>query len=217
MIDPLSDAAFSDLSGQGPAEADKNLRVDFFYDEIPDPKKTEEMGRQMFRSVEMCSIRIPGDKDNQVVGRVEKMTPDPRRRFPVDYARFKAGEKAQYEGTPLREWGVLDRATVKSYEAVDVHTVEQLAGMSDVICQQYRGSVADRQKARDWLDKARGLEPVAQARAENAALKAQIEALTEAVKALGGKVPEAPAPKRLGRPRGSKNKPKNGAAASPTE
>lgn len=206
MIDPLSDAAFSDLSHQGISDDDRRLHVTFFYEEVPDAKRTAEMGRPMFKSVEMCAIRIPGDKDNQVIDRVAKMDPDPRQRFPGQYARFKAGEKVQIEGTLLREWGFISPAEAKSYEAVDIYTVEQLAGLSDSTCQQYRGSLADRQKARDFLEKAKGLEPVAQARAENAALRSEIEALREAVKALGGKVPDAPAPsaipepKRRGRP-----------------
>jgi hypothetical protein len=189
VFDPLSDAAFTDLASQGIADEDKRLHVSFFYEEVPDAKKTEEMGRPMFKSVEMCSIKAPGDRD-VVVERVTKMQPDPRQRFPGHYARFKAGQAVQVEGTLLREWGVLDRATAKSYEAIDIYTVEQLAGLSDGNCQQHRGSMADRQKARDWLDKAKGLEPVAQARAENAKLRAEIEALKEAIEAMGGKVPE---------------------------
>jgi hypothetical protein len=204
VLDPLSDAAFTDLTAQSASEADKGLRVTFFYEEVPDVKRTEEMGRPIFKSVEMCEIRIPLDKDNVTVERVEK-NPDLRRRFPGQYARFKAGETVQIEGSLLRQWGLITPAEAKSYEAVDVFTVEQLAGLSDAQCQRYRGSLADRQKAKDFLDKAKGLEPVAQARAENAALRAEIEALREAIAALGGKVPEpppaaeAPKPKR-GRP-----------------
>jgi hypothetical protein len=214
VFDPLSDAAFSDLSKQGISDADRQLHVTFFYEEIPDPKKTEEMGRPIFKSVEMCSIKAPGDKDNIVVERVARMQPDPRMRFPAQYARFKAGEKVQIEGTLLRQWGLITPAEAKSYEAVDVYTVEQLAGLSDSICQQYRGSLADRQKARDFLDQAKGLEPAAAARAENQRLRSEIEALREAIASLGGKVPDAPpvstiaAPKRRGRPPGSKNTPK---------
>jgi hypothetical protein len=197
--DPLSDAAFDDLSSQGLADADRNLAVDFFREEIPDPKKTEEMGRPMFRTVEMCSIRVRGTQDT-VVGRVDKMQPDPRKRFRRKYEDWKTDKGVEVEGTLLREWGFMDRATAKSYEALDILTVEQLAGLSDAVCQEHRGSLADRQKARDFLDKAKGLEPVAQARAENAALKAQIEALREAIQSMGGTVPDAPAPKRRGRP-----------------
>lgn len=211
MFDPLSDAAFSDLSRQGLSDEDKRLHVQFFYEEIPDAKKTAEMGRPIFKSVEMCEIRIPGDKDNVTVERVSRMQPDPRLRFPGQYARHKAGEAVQIEGTLLRQWGLITPAEAKSYEAIDVYTVEQLAGMSDATCQKHRGVLADRQKAKDWLDKAKGLEPVAQARSENERLRAENEALREAVAELGGNVPEPREPKRRGRPPGSKNKP---AAAS---
>jgi hypothetical protein len=199
-VDPLSDAAFEDLNAQRTSEADRGLRVEFFYDEIPDAKKTEEMGRPMFRSVEMCSIKIPGDKDNQVVGRVEKMNPDPRKRFAALYRNWKAnGENKQVEGTLLRQWGLITPAEAKSYEAVEIFTVEQLAALSDATCQQYRGSVADRQKALDFLAQAKGLEPAAKARAENTALRAELDALKEQVAAMAGGTP-LDAPKRRGRP-----------------
>lgn len=194
-LNPLSDAAFDDLSQQRLSDGDRQLHVSFFHEEIPDPKLTLEMGRQMYRTVEMCSIRRPGDRDVRI-DRVEKMRPDPRLRFPLHYARFKAGEKVQVKGTLLREWGVIDRATAKSYEAVDIHTVEQLAGLSDTVCQQYRGSLADRQKARDWLDQVKGLEPVAKARAEAEELRAQVQALREQLEEQGHEIEKLTAPAR---------------------
>jgi hypothetical protein len=187
MTDPLSDAAFSDLlDSQAIAVEDQRLHVTFFYDEWKDEAATAREGRPIFKSVEMCEIRIPGDKDNIRIDRVSKMHPDPRERFPVQYAKFKAGEKVQISGTLLREGGPLDRATAKGYEALDVYTVEQLASVSDQVCQQHRGMVADRQKARDWLETAKGQAPVAAARAEAEKLRAEVRALREQIADLGG-------------------------------
>jgi hypothetical protein len=207
--DPLSDAAFTDMTGMDVSDEDKKLRVRFYNDEIKDEAASVKEGRPIYKSVEMVEIRIPGDKDNVAVGRVSKMDPDPRERFPGAYAKFKRGDAVQVVGTPLRRWGLMEPVEARGYEDLGILTVEHLAGMSDSICQQYRGSVADRQKARDFLEMAKGQAPVAAARAENAALRSEIEVLREAIAALGGKVPdapapsavvEAPAPKRRGRP-----------------
>ena len=204
MSDPLSAEAFSQAYqfSQDPAAGDRAAQVTFSYEEFPDEKASAEAGRPIFKSVEMCEIRIPGEKENIVVQRIKDgMDNDPRQRFPGTYARWKKNETQQVVGTPLRRWGLMEPAEARGYEDMGVVTVEQLASMSDQLCQQYRGSVADRQKARDFLEQSRGLEPVAQARAEIERQAAEIEALKEAIASLGGKVPEAaPAPKRRGRP-----------------
>lgn len=200
MIDPLSDAAFEDLNAVG-SDEEKKLRVTFFNDEIKDDASTAKEGRPIYRTVEMCEIRIPGDRDNIVVGRVTKMSPDPRERFPAAYARFQRKQSVQVVGTPLRKWGLIETTEARSYEDLGIVTVEQLAELSDANCQQLRGSLADRQKARDFLAQAKGQAPVAAARAELAAAKSEIEALKEQIAALGGKVQPTPeAPKRRGRP-----------------
>lgn len=185
---------------QNQAEGDRHVAATFFWEEIIDEAASEKEGRPIYQSVEMCEIRVPGDKDNVIRDRVKYMRPDPRKRFPQQYARFKAGEKVQVVGTLLVEWGLIDRATAKSYAAVGIHTVEQLAGLADSNTQGLRGSVADRQKARDFLAMAAGQAPIAQARAENEKLRAEIEALREMVEGMKGGGEVEP-PKRRGRPR----------------
>jgi hypothetical protein len=145
--------------------------------------KIQGAGRPIFKQVEMCEIRY-GDKDNVVRDRVKSMHPDPRERFPGQYARFKAGEKTQIVGTLLREWGLIDRSMSKSYEAVGIFTVEQLAGLSDVNAQELRGSLADRQKAKDFLEMAKGHAPVAQARADLDRAQNEIRALRDELDAM---------------------------------
>jgi hypothetical protein len=214
VIDPLSNAAFAEAFDlqQNPEVADRRLHVHFYTDEVLDERATngwtetvdgkevrhQGAGRPIYKSVEMCEIHY-GDKDNIVIDRVKSMHPDPRSRFPQQYARFKAGDKVQIVGTLLRKWGVIDPAEAKSYEAVNIHTVEQLAGLSDSTCQQYRGSLAHRQMARDWLATAAGHAPTAEARAENQKLREEIQALRDAIAEMkGGDVSE---PKKIGRPR----------------
>jgi hypothetical protein len=204
VFDPLSDAAFVDLSSAAAvSDEERKLRVRFFKDEIKDVAATAKEGRPIYKSVEMVEIKIPGDKDNVVVRRVTAMDCE---RFPGAYAKFRRGDAVQVVGTPLRNWGLMEPADARGYEDAGILTVEQLAGLSDATCQKHRGSLADRQKARDFLEMAKGLAPVAAARAETEALRAQVEALREQIAALGGKVQDAPPVKRRGRPPGTKNK-----------
>ena len=202
QIDPLSPMAFAQAyeAQQNPDAADRGLRVTFFLDEVLDEAATTEAGRPIHKSVEMCEIKY-GDKDNVVVDRVKYMKPDPRQRFPVQWAKFKAGEKEQVVGTLLRKWGLIETALAKDYEAIGIMTVEQLAGLSDELCKRYRGSIADRQKARDFLAMADGQAPIAAARAEIEALREEIRALRDG----GAQGMPAVAPietkRRPGRPR----------------
>lgn len=188
--DPLGVDAFQQAYEfqQNPGAGDRTLNVRFFLDEILDEAASEKEGRPIYRSVEMCEIRY-GDKDNVVTDRVKYMHPDPRRRFPDQWARFKAGEATQVVGTLLRQWGLIPAADAKGYEALGIMTVEQLAGLNDTNAQQIRGSIADRQKARDFLAMAAGQAPVAQARAENEALRKEVQALRDMVESLGARPP----------------------------
>jgi hypothetical protein len=190
MQDPLSADAFSTAYKfqQDPEAGDKSLNVRFFLDEMKDEAKSKKQGRPIFKSVEMCEIRY-GDKDNIVTDRVKYMHPDPRRRFAAQYARFKAGEETQVEGTLLRQWGLITSAEAKGYEAVGIVTVEQLAGLADTQAQTLRGSIADRQKARDFLQMAAGQAPITQARAENERLRLELEALKDMVREMRGEAP----------------------------
>ena len=172
-----------------PFGGDRSLAVRFFTDEIEDAAATATEGRPIFKSVEMCEIQVPGERDT-TIGRVKSMHPDPRDRFPEAYARWKRGETEQVVGTLLREWGLMPRARAKEYEALKIRTVEQLAGVSDTAAQDIRGSLADRQKARDFLEFSKGQAPLTQARAEMEVLRNELQAVKEIAEAQGKKIDE---------------------------
>jgi hypothetical protein len=210
-VDIESDAGFLEaLKYQDDqAAGDRALAVRFYTDEFVDEVATKREGRPIYKTQECVEIRAPGSRDVKM-GRIKYMQPDPRIRFARAYANWKAGREVQVEGQLLRAWGFLTPARVKEYEAMHVHTVEQLAGLDDVHSQDIPGSLAERTKARDFLEMAKGAAPLAQARAETAKVKAELEALKEQVQAmLGEGRVEEPPPKRRGRPLGSKNKPKD--------
>jgi hypothetical protein len=184
--------------------ADKHLAVRFSWDEVEDPVETAKQGRPIFKSVEFCEIRVPGDRDGIIKDRIKYMHPDPRERFPQAYAKFKAGDKQQVVGTPLREWQGLTRAQARSYEAANIFTVEQLASLGDNHAQTMFGSIGDRQKARDFLAQSAGQAPLTQARAEIEKMREEIRNLRDQVAGLPPRPvedPTEPPRRKPGRPR----------------
>jgi hypothetical protein len=63
-----------------------------------------------------------------------------------------------------------------------VHSVEQLASMPDSQAQKFMGIQALKQKAKDYIEAAKGNAPLEQLRAENEELRNRMEALEEMLK-----------------------------------
>jgi hypothetical protein len=124
------------------------LHVEFYIDAKEMPFKSEEAGRPIYEDVEFIKIMIPGDKN---FSPEREAHAGDRTRFPLEYARFKIGmkEEEQAVGTPLKHWPAMSRSMVKNFGAFNVHTVEQLAGMSDT------GKQAFGMGAQEWSVKAK--------------------------------------------------------------
>lgn len=184
----VSDSGFTESLKylQHPDEHDRHLAVRFYEEEMEDAAATKEAGRPIFKTVECVEIRVPGDKGNIRRGPLKYFRPDPRERFPLAYAKFKAKAKEQIVGTLLRECGgLMPRTRALEYQHFGVFTVEQLAALNDSNAQNIPGSIADRQKARDFLAIAKGQAPLAAARAENEQLREQLRALEDVVREQG--------------------------------
>lgn len=152
-----------------------------------DEGKSLKEGRPIFNDVEYVKIMVPGDLSNIVHRPVH---PEDKRRFAAQYAAYKSGADQQLEGTPLKEWPAISRGQVEELAHFKVHTVEQLAALSDGLIVNIGPVQALKQKAIDWLARAKGGAPLAQMRAqiaekdaETALLKKQLEELAAANKA----------------------------------
>jgi hypothetical protein len=170
------------------------LQVQFHPYPVKNPKRSAEEGRPIYENVDYVRIFVPGDKDNIVDRQVEEID---TRRFAREYQAYKAGKEAPIEGTPLEMWPTVDRAQVAELVHFNVRTVEQLANLSDANCQNFKGILALRQKARDYLAQAAGNAPLEKMRAElsareaeNAALWAETERLKTQLKELADKMVE---------------------------
>lgn len=94
---------------------------------VEDPIATAAAGRPIFVQHERVQIIQPGNPNSPVLA----VTDAERQRWPEQYAAFRKGEEVSVHGTPLEQWAYLPRNAVLELKAIDLHTVEQLAGLPD--------------------------------------------------------------------------------------
>jgi hypothetical protein len=173
------------------------LHVEFYIDSKHMPYLSEQAGRPVHQDTEYVKIIIPGDK-NLITER--EATENDRQRFALEYARFKNGlkEEEQAVGTPLKVWPAMSRSMAKEFAHFNVHTVEQLAGISDTAKQAFgMGAQEWSVKAKAYLETATNSAASEKYAVENEALKQQIADLQKQFAELSARVdPEKRGPGR---------------------
>jgi hypothetical protein len=140
-------------------------------------------GRDIFRSVERVRIVIPGAVASIVVKNVDQSHRD---RWPQAYDAFKRGQEAPLEGMPLEEWPILNKAMIAELHHLQIRTVEDLAGLSDVAVQNIgMGGQMLRERARAWFDDAQHEALTTKLLGENDVLRSRVSTLEQQVEALG--------------------------------
>lgn len=110
------------------AEEDKYLAVKFEKKAVHNKFKSNEEGRQIYDDVDYISIRIPGDKTSEVCRKVRE---DDKERFPVQWANYQGREESMLNGVPLEILPGVSPAETASLKAMQVVTIEQLAGLHE--------------------------------------------------------------------------------------
>jgi hypothetical protein len=141
----------------------------------------EGEGRPIYEDQEYIEIVTPGDKTN-VVNR--PVRPADKKQYAQQYAAWKAGDEEQLTGTPLAMWPGISRAQVEELKFFKVRTVEQLAELSDANLQNVGPLRQLRERAKDFLDAAKGHAPTESLRAQLAEEKNRREALERQVQEL---------------------------------
>lgn len=73
-------------------------------------------------------------------------------KFPNAWARFLKKTTTAVEGWPIEEWGVVSKTYAQSLKSQNVHTVQQLAAMTDQNAQSIMGALKYRDLAKAALD-----------------------------------------------------------------
>lgn len=178
------------------------LHVEFYIESVEQEFLSKEAGRPIFKDTEFVRIRIPGDKNYSAERIASKQDQD---RFALEYARFKNGmkEEEQAVGTPIKQWPAMSSSMAKEFAHFNIHTVEQLANISDTAKQAFgMGALEWSRKAQAFLDSA-GNSAVAEKYAvENETLKREMADIRAEMARLSASVEEKRGP---GRPRKPEN------------
>jgi hypothetical protein len=143
-------------------EGDKRLFVVFHRGFELNEAKSTEAGRPVHDDVDLITIRVPGQRDTMVA----RADYGYQQRFPTQWAQYKANAEQISSGTRLSEVTWLTPALVADLKAANVHTVEQLAGMSDSHGHVFMGFQGLKQRAQAYLEAAAGAAPALKLQAE---------------------------------------------------
>ncbi len=150
------------------------------------PFKSREAGRPIFEDREFVEIIIPGMNKSTVI---EPVNEQHVARWPEAYAAWKRGQELPQSGTPLEEWPVLTTATVANLKALNMRTVEDLAGAPDTVLQNIgQGAFDFRRRALAFLEQAKDSAPLQTALQENELLRGEIKVLRGQVQDLAALV-----------------------------
>ncbi len=161
--------------------ADDRLYVEFFREPVMQPAKSREEGRAVYEERDFARIHVPGDKTTVIV---KPMNEYYVQRFRARYDKWKAGQAEAVSGTPLSALPGMTPAKVEEYKFFKVVTVEQLAEANDGLGQKFMSFHADKQRAKAFLEVAKGNAPIEQMNAELAKRDEEIETLKAQMAAI---------------------------------
>jgi hypothetical protein len=195
-------------NGAGAKYADMNKGITplFFIEELPDEAATERAGTLKVREQENVRLIIAGD---MLSAAVHPVTREIKERFADQYRRWKETRSNDHiDGTPLDAWPLASRGFIMELKAVNVRSVEDLAGVADSNIQRITDGRIWRAKAQAWLatnkdagQAAKYAADFERANVEIADLKRQLAEVATRLSAMEGSS-DSPQPHRgPGRPR----------------
>lgn len=146
----IADVDYEAFQPSRQSEQDATLLVRFYLHPVLDKTQSETRGRPIYVEKEYVEISVPGSRG----GVKRRATHQDKERFPKHYAAFQNRVSVPEEGTLLAEWPPISRSVVEELAFHNIKTVEQLASVSDALCQQFMGGGLYKQKAQKWLDNA---------------------------------------------------------------
>jgi len=162
------------------SEDDRRLFVQFYQTAVKNETKSAAEGRPIFDEVAMVKIITPGSRDVLV----NKATNHYRERFPLQWERFQKKLAPSPDGTPLEEVPFLTVGQIAELKALNVFTLEQLAGISDSHSRHFMSYNSMKQKAVAYLESAKSAAPITMLKNELEKRDAEIETLKQQVAKL---------------------------------
>jgi hypothetical protein len=174
ILASYDEAAVMETGNRARYAMDDRLVVTFYMKAVKNTFKSNEAGRPIFDEREFIRVIVPGDSRSVFE---DLVTDEHRTRFADRYARFKRGVAQASTGTPLEVWPQMTVGLVAEMKAMNITTVEELAGLSDGNAQKIMGNFDLRRRAQAFLDAAAG-------DAANSKLAAELEKRDSEIAAL---------------------------------
>ena len=160
--------------------SDGKLFVTFETRPVMNPIKSTEAGRPVYDQRDYIKIMTPGSQLCTVVAPITEG--NYMERFGAAYKKWKDTQEQTFSGTPIESFPYLlgKVGLVAELKAMNVMTVEQLAGLPDSAKQNIMGGMELCKRAADWINQTSGTDAqVAKLVKENEDVKAQLAALTQ--------------------------------------
>lgn len=135
MLDPTEDEFFMPApqnNGRGPRPV---LR--FYTEPVEQTALSAQEGRPVYKDVDYVGITNPGSRDEIVLVAEKKAKNDEY--IAWAYKKWKATQEQVVDGTPVETVPFLGKAQVMELKAINIHTLEQLAGASEPALQRMMG------------------------------------------------------------------------------
>jgi hypothetical protein len=141
---------------------------------------SEKKGEEVGEYVDMVMIVSPGQNKDEWHG---KATQEIISEYPDQWRAYKEGKEQRISGMPLELLPGLNKGRLDMYKANYVHSIEQLAELSEPARQKFgMGTMDDMKKAQGFLNK--GGAAHAKMEAENAEMRATIADMQKQIDAL---------------------------------
>lgn len=171
------------------AQEDSRLVVTFENISVHNEAKSRQEGRPIFDDMEVCRIRMGGDRQQAPVFPAWAEAPGGMEneegfvvpctyaeKYPEQYARFKKGQVQVQEGTPVDLLPFLTPAKVKELKALNVYTAESLASLDGQPLKSLgQGGRTWKNQAQAYLDNAEGSAAATKLAQENEELRRLLE------------------------------------------
>jgi hypothetical protein len=147
----------------------------FFREAVKNEVKSAEAGRPIFDEVDMIRVITPGSRDVLVT----KANQHYKDRFPKHWDLYQRKQEQIGDGTPLDQVPFLTVGQIAELKALNVMTLEQLAGLADNVAHRFMGFNDMKRKAQQYLEAAKSAAPITKLNEELAKRDAEIEALKQ--------------------------------------
>lgn len=169
---------------------DSRIVVTFENHPVLNPSASKEKGRPVYDDMEVCRIRMAGDRQNAPVFPADAEAPGGmvdedtgmttpvtyKEKYARQYAQFQKGEQQTKTGTPIEYLPFLSPAKVKELKGLNIYTAEALAALDGQPLKSLgQGGREWKNQAQAYLDNAEGSALVTRQALEIEQLREQLE------------------------------------------